>query len=213
MTAQPAGSTGSRRPVKTRGDIREAALLEIAERLLAAGSFESASLEQIATDAGISRSTFYFYFDSKQALLVRLVELTLDQLASQIDLALRPATAEPAQAVRSLMRHVAKMWWEHRSVLMAAADLAGSAPSVFERVRDVAEGRSIEVAHLLSSGGGGPLVSDIGRAERLATALGWMAERNFYVLAREEPTRAQLDALADQLSEIALAAAGYQTEP
>jgi AcrR family transcriptional regulator len=198
----------SRRPALTRGDERELALLEVAESLLAEGRFASATLREIAARAGISRPTFYFYFDSKQALLVGLVERTLDDLTDEVKRALRPTEGDPRAAMRAVMRGVADLWWQHHAALMAAAELAGSAPSVFERMRSVIEAPMPDMARLLRRIGGNSLTRDPRSAERLAVRLAWMTERNFYVLGRERPSREQLYALADELAEVWLAAAG-----
>jgi AcrR family transcriptional regulator len=199
----------SRRPALTRGDERELALLAVAESLLADGRFASATLQEIAARAGISRPTFYFYFDSKQALLVGLVERTLDELIEEVKRALRPTEEDPRAAMRAVTRGVADLWWRHHAALMAAAELAGSAPSVFERIRAVIEEPMPDMGRLLRRIRGSSLTRDLRSAERLALRLAWMTERNFYVLGRERPSREQLSALADELAEIWLGAAGY----
>src|SRR5206468_10730529 len=100
----------SRRPALTKGDERELALLEVAESLLAEGRFASATLQEIAAEAGISRPTFYFYFDSKQALLVGLVERTLDELTEEVKHGLRLTGEDPRTAIRAVMRGIADLW-------------------------------------------------------------------------------------------------------
>jgi AcrR family transcriptional regulator len=51
----------------------EAGVLAAAERLLAQGcSFPALSMQRIADEAGVARSTLYLYFKEKNALLVRL---------------------------------------------------------------------------------------------------------------------------------------------
>jgi AcrR family transcriptional regulator len=209
MEATSSARRRSRRPALSRGDEREVALLDVADRLLSEGTFESTTLEQIAASVGISRSTFYFYFDSKQALLVAVVERALDELTGEIVRALVPNSDDPAQAIRALMRAVADLFWEHRGALLAAAELAGSAPSIFERIRLVIESVVKDVASLLHGIGASPLTRTMRSSERLAMRLGWMTERNFYVLARENPSKRQFYALADDLAAIALAAAGH----
>ena len=198
----------SRRPALTRGDERELALLEVAESLLAEGRFKSATLQEIAAGAGISRPTFYFYFDSKQALLVGLVERTLDELTDEVKRALRPTEEDPRTAMRAVMRSVADLWWQHHGPLMAAAELAGSAPSIFERMQSVIESPMPDMARLLRRIGGS-LTREGTSAERLAVRLAWMTERNFYVLGRAQPSHEQLYALADELAEVWIAAASH----
>lgn len=70
--AQPARAASRRGPSK--GDLREAAILDAVTRLLEDKSFTEISVEEIAAAAGISRSSFYFYFPSKDALLHALDE-------------------------------------------------------------------------------------------------------------------------------------------
>jgi hypothetical protein len=111
--------------------------------------------------------------------------------------------------VRAVVRGIADLWSQHLGALVAAAELAGSAPSVFERMRTVIETTIPELAQLLREAGGNHLTRNDSSAERLALRLAWMTERNFYVLGRERPSREQLFALADELAEIWLAAAGH----
>jgi hypothetical protein len=92
---------------------------------------------------------------------------------------------------------------------MAAAELSGTAPSVFERIRGVIEEGTKDVAALLHAVGNTRLTQTMRGSEHVAMRIGWMAERNFYVLSRDEPTKRQLYTLANELAEIALGAAGY----
>jgi AcrR family transcriptional regulator len=67
-----APSRQSSAPTAKRAAI-EAALLEATETLLAEGaSFADLGVERIATQAGITRTAFYFYFADKRELLMAL---------------------------------------------------------------------------------------------------------------------------------------------
>ena len=55
-----------------KGDANEQAILETAERLLGASAFSEISISDLAASAGISRSSFYFYFGSKDEVLMTL---------------------------------------------------------------------------------------------------------------------------------------------
>src|ERR1700729_1909618 len=48
-------------------------VLAATERLLAEGSFADLAVSEILTAAGVSRGSFYFYFDSKHDVLAELV--------------------------------------------------------------------------------------------------------------------------------------------
>jgi AcrR family transcriptional regulator len=56
------------------GDERERAILRAAQTLLASHSLHEISVDDIARTAGISRPTFYFYFQSKEAVLLSLLD-------------------------------------------------------------------------------------------------------------------------------------------
>jgi TetR/AcrR family transcriptional regulator, ethionamide resistance regulator len=68
-----------RRPARPSGDDREAAILETAERLLEERPLAEISVDDLARGAGISRPTFYFYFPSKDAVLLTLMDRVIAQ--------------------------------------------------------------------------------------------------------------------------------------
>src|SRR3954469_14977254 len=63
-----------RRSPRPSGDDREAAILATAERLLDDRPLSAISVDDLARGAGISRPTFYFYFRSKDAVLLSLLD-------------------------------------------------------------------------------------------------------------------------------------------
>ena len=63
-----------RRSARPSGDDRELAILTTAEQLLEERPFAEISVDDLAKGAGISRPTFYFYFPSKDAVLLSLFE-------------------------------------------------------------------------------------------------------------------------------------------
>jgi TetR/AcrR family transcriptional regulator, ethionamide resistance regulator len=69
---------GSRR-APTKGDQRELALLDAARVVFRAKPISQVTIDELAGAAGIARSGFYFYFDSKQALLAALVDQVIGQ--------------------------------------------------------------------------------------------------------------------------------------
>ncbi|MBV9516368.1 MAG: TetR/AcrR family transcriptional regulator, partial [Mycobacteriaceae bacterium] len=72
------------------GDDRELAILQTAELLLQERALTEISVDDLAKGAGISRPTFYFYFPSKEAVLLTL----LDRVVQQVDAAIEALTAE-----------------------------------------------------------------------------------------------------------------------
>src|SRR3954467_8899803 len=110
-----------RRPARPSGDDRELAILATAERLLAEKPLSAISVDDLARGAGISRPTFYFYFSSKDAVLLSL----LDRVVAEADAGSARAFAEPAADRRSCWRDGITAYYEtfraHRSVALACA--------------------------------------------------------------------------------------------
>ena len=72
--SEMAHASRSRRTPRVTGDERERSILETFERLLGERSWHAISIDDIARGAGISRPTFYFYFASKEAVLLSLFD-------------------------------------------------------------------------------------------------------------------------------------------
>src|SRR5687767_219387 len=89
-----------RRRGPRKGDLTEQAIVEGAAVLLAKQPLWSITVDQLAKGAGISRPTFYFYFESREAVLAALAERLLDELFAAAELWLRRNDEAPAEAVR-----------------------------------------------------------------------------------------------------------------
>jgi AcrR family transcriptional regulator len=195
----------SERPAK--GDSRERALIETAERLLEAGEFEQASVADLTRAANISRATFYFYFASKQAVLASVVDAAITTFNSQILSAL-DETGSPSKAVRSTVTAAAELWWDHRAVLIASFELGSSIPEVYDRTMANQAIVREPTVELLRRYGTVPEAGDPDAALALVTALTFMSERSFYHLMRDNPSIGQRDQLADRLARIWLRSFG-----
>jgi AcrR family transcriptional regulator len=117
----PAAARG-RRASRPSGDDRELAILVTAERLLAERPLNAISVDDLARGAGISRPTFYFYFASKDAVLLSL----LDRVVAEADSATADAFAAPASGPREGWRRVITAYHDtfkaHRALTLAWAE-------------------------------------------------------------------------------------------
>jgi TetR/AcrR family transcriptional regulator, ethionamide resistance regulator len=82
--SQPRVARG-RRATRPSGDDRELAILETATRLLEERPLHEISVDDLARGAGISRPTFYFYFPSKDAVLMTLIERVIIEADSALE--------------------------------------------------------------------------------------------------------------------------------
>jgi AcrR family transcriptional regulator len=91
-------------------------------RLLERTSFTDTSVAHILDEANISRATFYFYFESKFAVLAGLLENAMDDIFETVQPFLaRPPEDSPEAALERSIRAVTSAWHRHRLILQAVA--------------------------------------------------------------------------------------------
>lgn len=119
-----------RRASHYSGENREQAILATAERLLQERPLADFSVDDLAKGAGISRPTFYFYFRSKNAVLLSL----LDQMNSKAQAALGAldvvSSGDPEAIWRARIESFFEVSGSHRAVAVAGAAAKGTNPEV-----------------------------------------------------------------------------------
>jgi TetR/AcrR family transcriptional regulator, ethionamide resistance regulator len=120
-TLSQAGAPRGRRSTRPSGDDREHAILATAEQLMAQRPFAEISVDDLAKGAGLSRPTFYFYFSSKDAVLLTLWE----RVIVEADRALEAISATSPDAIwRPAVTVFFETFGAHRGVTVAAAGSA-----------------------------------------------------------------------------------------
>jgi AcrR family transcriptional regulator len=122
-TAKDARPARGRRAARVSGDERERSILTTAERLLEEQPFHEISIDDLARGAGISRPTFYFYFPSKEAVLLTLLDRMVEEARSGQGDALERFAEDPAYWLRQGITAVYETFRLHRAVVLAAADV------------------------------------------------------------------------------------------
>jgi TetR/AcrR family transcriptional regulator, ethionamide resistance regulator len=119
-TASSSRTSRGRRSARPSGDDRELAILTTAEQLLEQRPIADISVDDLAKGAGLSRPTFYFYFPSKDAVLLTLFE----RVIVEADSALESMVANPPADLKALWRKGINVFVEtfgsHRAVALAA---------------------------------------------------------------------------------------------
>lgn len=129
QTRYPQASRGRRASHHCRDD-REQAILATAERLLQERPLADFSVDDLAKGAGISRPTFYFYFRSKNAVLLSL----LDQMNGKAQAALGAldvvSSGDPEAIWRARIESFFEVSGSHRAVAVAGAAAKATNPEV-----------------------------------------------------------------------------------
>ncbi|WP_159149777.1 TetR/AcrR family transcriptional regulator, partial [Dietzia lutea] len=82
----PAAPSGTTSP---RGDRRREALLAALDDRLKTTALDDISVADLTESAGITRSAFYFYFDSKAAAVGVLLAMVQDEAHAAVETAVR----------------------------------------------------------------------------------------------------------------------------
>jgi AcrR family transcriptional regulator len=125
-------SPRGRRTARPSGDDRELAILATAERLLTEKPLSAISVDDLARGAGISRPTFYFYFPSKDAVLLSLLDRVVAEAdAATLDASLLPA-AGPREGWRRAITTYVETFRAHRALTLAWAEARSTNAEVRE---------------------------------------------------------------------------------
>jgi TetR/AcrR family transcriptional regulator, ethionamide resistance regulator len=165
-------------------DVREA-VLSAMESLLAERRFAELAVADIIAAAAISRASFYFYFESKYAVLAELARRAVGQGqdAAQPWLT-RDAGEDPVATLRAGIAEGAQVWRRHAPVLRAVVEnwrddpeLSSLWVTLMDSYTDAA------VARLELDRRGRPGRNDDADVRALVSALTWMGERLYYLAA------------------------------
>jgi AcrR family transcriptional regulator len=165
------------------------------------------SVEEIAAAAGISRSSFYFYFDSKYAALsVALDTVSREIMAISGDFG-RNRKEPLARFIPRMLADVGALWRTHEHLLVGMADAAASDPvarQVWHAYMNHFVGQV--AATVTAERTAGTIPPGPPEARELAEALLWMSERIYYLDRVRDATPQETDRSVQALSAIWLAA-------
>jgi len=186
---------------RRRADI-EKQLLEATERLMSEGlAFTELSVERLATEAGISRATFYIYFQDKGQLLRRLAEQIfaefLDDARTWWDVVERRDAAD----LRKAMLAIIATHRTHQALVTAVIEMAAYDPEVCETYDQLLGDAIDSLERIIERGKADGVIRPQLPSRMTASGLTWTVERTVYQTVRI--TGPEHDAqLADALTEI-----------
>ncbi|MEU0936357.1 MULTISPECIES: TetR/AcrR family transcriptional regulator [unclassified Embleya] len=201
MPDQP--PTRGRRGTERKGDVRERAILDTCEVLLADKGYDAMTVGDIAQGAGITRGALYFYFGSKQEVVTALVARTVEHLWERSRAT--AAADEPRRAIAAAMQRTVELWNAHGPVMRTAIDVSSTVPEIgelWDRTADLFIAAITAVLERAGIRAGG----EPDQAAAMARVLCWMIERTFYHASQE--SRENLQAASATCEHIWLTSAG-----
>lgn len=202
-----------RRTGRPTGDDRELAILMTAERLLGERSLSEISIDDLARGAGISRPTFYFYFASKNAVLLTLLDRVIEEADTASLNVLDNLAEDPAGGWRAGIDAFYRTFRSHRSVALACAEVRATNAEVRALWAEVMEGWVSWTAGAIQAERDRGAAPDGLPARDLAIALNSMNERVLYATyAGDGPAVAEAD-VVDVLLTVWLSTIYRTTDP
>jgi len=209
----PANGRG-RRAARASGDDRERAILETTERLLEERPLSEISVDDLAKGAGISRPTFYFYFPSKDAVVLTIIDRLVAAATGSREEALKTlAGGEPRAGLRQALEDLYSAFRSRRAVTLAAAELRMRNPEARALWAQVMEGWVADVTAVIEAERARGAAPPGEPARDVAIALVQMNERVQYASFADEQPSLEQDRVLDVLVEIWLRAIYGTAEP
>jgi TetR/AcrR family transcriptional regulator, ethionamide resistance regulator len=176
VTRKPQGQRGLGR--EQRRAQMERRLLDATERLMRDGaSFTELSVDRLSNEAGISRASFYIYFEDKGHLLRRLAGQVFGDLADAAQRWWSVAGRRNPDDVRNAITNIIASYRRHQAVLVALNEMAAYDPLTAETYRDLLTGISQRLTHVIEDGQADGWIRAELPAATTASALTWMVER------------------------------------
>ncbi len=167
MTAEPSELR------RSRGDRQRDAIVATVRELLEQRSFAELSVSTISERAGVARSGFYFYFESKYAVLAVIVADAMEELDKLThDFAPREPGESPSEFAKRMVGY-AKAVFASNDPIMRACSLARSTDAQIREIMDDFQDTVVEkIVGLISQDSGArPVSPDTRSLVRTLTAV------------------------------------------
>jgi AcrR family transcriptional regulator len=198
--------------VTARRDEPEQSGVGLRERILDAlrgrlreRTFDTLSVAEIITAAGVSRASFYFYFASKQAVLAELVRRAVGAGHEAAQPWVR-AEAGPRETLRAGIDAGAGLWLANAAVLRAIVESWASDPQLRELwLAQMATFTDAAITRIEADRRADPAVEarlDGVDIPALAASLTWAGERLYYLAACAVPPFDDRAVLVDTLTHL-----------
>jgi len=140
MTAESAPSEARR----SRGDRQREAILNAVHELLREKPFSELSVSTISDRAGVARSGFYFYFDSKYSVLAQMLAEAMQELEELTHYFAPRGADESTAAFAKRMVGSAALVYVHNDPVMSACNSARSTDAEIREILDQQLGSVID---------------------------------------------------------------------
>lgn len=188
--------------MRPSGDDREQAILATAERLLEERSLADISVDDLAKGAGLSRPTFYFYFKSKEAVLLSLLQPLIERADSEFDGAVQRLPMDPRRVWRAGIKAFFTEFASHRALARAATEAMVTSSELRTMWLGFMQKWIDQTATMITAERARGAAPETIPAVDLATSLNQMNERTMMAALSAEAPAIDEDRVVDTLAHI-----------
>ncbi|MGV0814086.1 TetR/AcrR family transcriptional regulator [Mycolicibacterium boenickei] len=155
------GSTGRPQARRSRGDRQREAIVTAVRELLEEQSFADLSVSTISERAGVARSGFYFYFDSKYAVLAVILADAMEELAALThDYAPREDGETPAAFAERMVGSAATVFATNDPIMSACTIAQNTDAQIRDLMNDFEDAVIGQIVGLVEQDEGARPISD-----------------------------------------------------
>jgi TetR/AcrR family transcriptional regulator, ethionamide resistance regulator len=188
------------------------AILTTAERLLEERLLTEISVDDLARGAGISRPTFYFYFPSKEAVLLTLVDRVVQEVDAAIEVVRSQLPSDPARVWGAIINGVFESFGSKRWVGRNGHALLASEGELRQTWLTLMQKWIDQTASAIKAERGRGAAPETIPAEDLAVTLNLMNERAMIAVFSAEQPAVPYEHVVETLTHIWLTSI-YGTPP
>ncbi len=180
--ADRGAATGRRARARVRrGREVDSSILDAAEKLLAEQPLGELTVADMIEAAGVSRGSFYFYFESKEAVVAGLLERIVEEVHAAALPWFERGDTDPERALREAVAGSLSMWRRHAAVMRSTVESWQSDPDIRALWTGVLERFTRAAAAQITSDREAGVAPSGPPPEALGGALIAMNERCFYL--------------------------------
>jgi TetR/AcrR family transcriptional regulator, ethionamide resistance regulator len=211
-TASSTRAARGRRSARPTGDDREQAILATARQLLEERSLSAISVDDLAKGAGLSRPTFYFYFKSKEAVLLSLLEPVIARADAEFDGAAQRLPTDPRRVWRNGIKAFFVAFHSRPALARAATETLATSSELRTMWSGFMQKWIDHTASLITAERERGAAPETIPAADLATSLNQMNERTMMAALSGETPAVDVDRLVDTLTHIWVTSIYGETE-
>ncbi len=146
---------------RSRGDRQRDAIITAVRELLEEKPFADLSVSTISARAGVARSGFYFYFDSKYSVLAKIVSEAMEELdALTHNFAPRETDETPASFAKRMVGSAAAVFASNDPIMAACTIAQNTDAEIRDLMADFEDGVIAKIVGLVEQDTGARPISD-----------------------------------------------------